>query len=134
MKFVLDASMTLAWYSKTRPTPNPIEFSLQHRMAAQLFPSPRRRGARLPLAGSGGKMENMLTSFRLRADRAFLRNTKGALAVDAGEAAEAHCSRPKRQRRVPKAMMQDGGSTLWTDLRVWAYPGEIILVSGRGSR
>ena len=28
----------------------------------------------------------------------------------------------------------DDGERLWTDLRVWAYRGEIVLVSGRGSR
>jgi Transposase DDE domain group 1 len=28
----------------------------------------------------------------------------------------------------------DDGERLWTDLRVWAYRGEIVLVSGRASR
>ena len=28
----------------------------------------------------------------------------------------------------------DDGERVWTDLRVWAYRGEIVLVSGRASR
>ena len=38
------------------------------------------------------------------------------------------------QRWVPKSFTQAGGEPLWTDLRVWAYRGEIILLSGRASR
>jgi len=38
------------------------------------------------------------------------------------------------QRRAPKARLNvNGGVSLWTDLRVWAYRGERFLVSGRGS-
>jgi hypothetical protein len=38
------------------------------------------------------------------------------------------------QRWVPKPCTEVDGSSIWTDLRVWAYRGEIFLLSGRGSR
>jgi len=39
------------------------------------------------------------------------------------------------QRRAPKAHVEAGeGVTLWTDLRVWAYRGRRVLLSGRASR
>jgi len=38
------------------------------------------------------------------------------------------------QRRIAKAAMQAYGERLWSDLRVWAYRGEILLLSGRASR
>jgi len=38
------------------------------------------------------------------------------------------------QRWVPKPRMEVEGVPLWTDLRVWAYRGEIFLLSGRASR
>lgn len=38
------------------------------------------------------------------------------------------------QRRIAKAAMPVDGAILWTDLRVWAYRGDIILLSGRASR
>ena len=38
------------------------------------------------------------------------------------------------QKRIAKAAMQVDGERLWTDLRVWAYRGEILLLSGRASR
>jgi hypothetical protein len=38
------------------------------------------------------------------------------------------------QRWVPKPRIEVAGVPLWTDLRVWAYRGEILLLSGRASR
>ena len=38
------------------------------------------------------------------------------------------------QRRVAKPSFEVEGVRLWTDLRVWAYRGEIFLMSGRASR
>jgi hypothetical protein len=38
------------------------------------------------------------------------------------------------QRRVPKTRLKLDGVPLWTDLRVWAYRGEIFQLSGRASR
>ncbi|HUH93280.1 MAG TPA: hypothetical protein VL742_09065 [Casimicrobiaceae bacterium] len=39
------------------------------------------------------------------------------------------------QRRAPKSHVDAGeGVSLWTDLRVWAYRGERVLLSGRASR
>jgi hypothetical protein len=38
------------------------------------------------------------------------------------------------QKWVPKPCLEAEGVTLWTDLRVWAYRGEIFLFSGRASR
>lgn len=38
------------------------------------------------------------------------------------------------QRWVPKPEMESDGVRLWTDLRVWAYRGEIFNLSGRASR
>ncbi|HKH80828.1 MAG TPA: hypothetical protein VKA03_04310 [Methylovirgula sp.] len=38
------------------------------------------------------------------------------------------------QKRVAKPWMEVDGTRLWTDLRVWAYRGEIFLVSGRASK
>jgi hypothetical protein len=38
------------------------------------------------------------------------------------------------QKWVAKAVIDSGGGELWTDLRVWAYRGEIVLLSGRASR
>ncbi len=38
------------------------------------------------------------------------------------------------QKRIAKSSIDVDGVRLWTDLRVWAYRGEIVLVSGRGSR
>lgn len=38
------------------------------------------------------------------------------------------------QRRVRKSCIEVEGIPLWTDLRVWAYRGEIFLLSGRASR
>ncbi|HUZ91425.1 MAG TPA: hypothetical protein VMU78_05940, partial [Methylocella sp.] len=38
------------------------------------------------------------------------------------------------QRWVPKPCTEVDGAPIWTDLRVWAYRGEIFLLSGRASR
>jgi hypothetical protein len=38
------------------------------------------------------------------------------------------------QRWVPKPCIDIEGLPLWTDLRVWAYRGQILLLSGRASR
>jgi hypothetical protein len=38
------------------------------------------------------------------------------------------------QKRIAKAAVRSAGAELWTDLRVWAYRGEIVLLSGRASR
>ena len=38
------------------------------------------------------------------------------------------------QRWVPKPCLQINGAPIWTDLRVWAYRGEIFNLSGRASR
>lgn len=38
------------------------------------------------------------------------------------------------QRWVAKPEMQVEGQSMWTDLRVWAYRGEIFNISGRASR
>jgi len=38
------------------------------------------------------------------------------------------------QQRVARPSLRLDGVTLWTDLRIWAYRGEIFLISGRGSR
>jgi len=39
------------------------------------------------------------------------------------------------QRRAPKSRVDASeGVSLWTDLRVWAYRGECVLLSGRASR
>jgi hypothetical protein len=38
------------------------------------------------------------------------------------------------QRRVAKRCLEIEGESLWTDLRVWAYRGEIFHISGRASR
>ena len=40
------------------------------------------------------------------------------------------------QRRIAKRAIQVDGARLWADLRVWAYRGEILLLSGarRGGR
>jgi hypothetical protein len=38
------------------------------------------------------------------------------------------------QRRIAKRCLEIDGETLWTDLRVWAYRGEIFHLSGRASR
>ena len=39
------------------------------------------------------------------------------------------------QRRAPKSRVDASeGVSLWTDLRVWAYRGEVVLLSGRASR
>jgi hypothetical protein len=38
------------------------------------------------------------------------------------------------QRRVAKRCLEIDGEPLWTDLRVWAYRGEIFHLSGRASR
>ena len=37
------------------------------------------------------------------------------------------------QRFIPKPSLEIDGVTLWTDLRVWAYRGEIFHLSGRAS-
>jgi hypothetical protein len=37
------------------------------------------------------------------------------------------------QKRIAKPCIEVEGARLWTDLRVWAYRGEIILLSGRAS-
>jgi hypothetical protein len=38
------------------------------------------------------------------------------------------------QRKVAKRRLEIDGESLWTDLRVWAYRGEIFHLSGRASR
>ena len=38
------------------------------------------------------------------------------------------------QKRVAKPRLEVDGERLWADLRVWAYRGEILLLSGRASR
>ena len=45
-----------------------------------------------------------------------------------------HGERYIAQRWAPKACIQIDDTALWTDLRVWAYRGEILQVSGRASR
>jgi hypothetical protein len=37
------------------------------------------------------------------------------------------------QQRVARSELRADGETLWADLRVWAYRGERLLISGRGS-
>jgi hypothetical protein len=37
------------------------------------------------------------------------------------------------QKRIAKPFIDVDGARLWTDLRVWAYRGEILLLSGRAS-
>ena len=37
------------------------------------------------------------------------------------------------QKRIAKPFIDVDGARLWTDLRIWAYRGEIVLVSGRAS-
>ena len=37
------------------------------------------------------------------------------------------------QKRIAKPCIEVDGAPLWTDLRVWAYRGEIVLLSGRAS-
>jgi len=46
----------------------------------------------------------------------------------------AHSDRYVAQKRVPKPCIETEEATLWTDLRVWAYRGEIFHLSGRASR
>ena len=46
----------------------------------------------------------------------------------------AHSDGYVAQKWVPKPSMEVQGATLWTDLRVWAYRGEIFHLSGRASR
>ena len=38
------------------------------------------------------------------------------------------------QKWVPKPAIKTDGVPLWTDLRVWAYRGEIFQLSGRASQ
>jgi hypothetical protein len=38
------------------------------------------------------------------------------------------------QRRAAKLCLEIDGERVWTDLRVWAYRGEIFHLSGRASR
>ena len=38
------------------------------------------------------------------------------------------------QKRIAKPAIHSGGADLWTDLRVWAFRGEILQLSGRASR
>ena len=45
-----------------------------------------------------------------------------------------HCEGYVAQRWAPKPCIEVEGEPLWTDLRVWAYRGEILLLSGRASR
>ena len=45
-----------------------------------------------------------------------------------------HSERYVAQKWVPKPSMETDGTPLWTDLRVWAYRGEIFHLSGRASR
>jgi hypothetical protein len=46
----------------------------------------------------------------------------------------AHSDRYVAQKWVPKPCIETEEATLWTDLRVWAYRGEIFHLSGRASR
>ena len=45
-----------------------------------------------------------------------------------------HRERYIAQRRIAKPSLEIDGVRLWTDLRVRAYRGEIVLISGRASR
>jgi len=45
-----------------------------------------------------------------------------------------HGERYVAQRRIAKPSLEVDGVRLWTDLRIWAYRGEIVLMSGRASR
>ena len=45
-----------------------------------------------------------------------------------------HGDRYVAQRWAPKSCLEIDGATIWTDLRVWAYRGTILQLSGRGSR
>ena len=46
----------------------------------------------------------------------------------------AHGERYVAQRWVAKPKLQIDGTPIWTDLRVWAYRGEVFQLSGRASR
>ena len=46
----------------------------------------------------------------------------------------AHGDRYVAQRWAPKSGLEIDDATLWTDLRVWAYRGTILQLSGRASR
>jgi hypothetical protein len=38
------------------------------------------------------------------------------------------------QKRAEKARVEIDGAPVWTDLRLWAYRGEPLTISGRASR
>jgi hypothetical protein len=46
----------------------------------------------------------------------------------------AHSDGYVAQKWVPKPTIETDGASLWTDLRVWAYRGEIFDLCGRASR
>ena len=52
----------------------------------------------------------------------------------AGAPAPTHGEDYVAQRWVAKPRLQIDGTPVWTDLRVWAYRGEIFQLSGRASR
>ena len=61
--------------------------------------------------------------------------------LGSGEVGQARLRRLTRQhegylaqRRVAKAALPVDGASVWTDLRIWAYRGEIFGLSGRASR
>jgi len=69
-----------------------------------------------------------------------MRGFAGRGLIDSGAVGRARLSRlVKRgegyvaQRRIAKPCIEVDGARLWTDLRVWAYRGEITALSGRAS-
>jgi len=69
-----------------------------------------------------------------------MRGHAGRGLIDSGAVGRARLSRlVKRgegyvaQRRIAKPCIEVDGARLWTDLRVWAYRGEITALSGRAS-
>jgi hypothetical protein len=86
--------------------------------------------------------DNLDMLARAKGDFVFkpMRGFAGRGLIDSGAVGRARLSRlVKRgegyvaQRRIAKPCIEVDGARLWTDLRVWAYRGEITALSGRAS-
>ena len=101
----------------------------------------RTLGAHTPETHALGA-DNVDMLARAKGDFVFkpTRGFAGRGLIDSGAVGRARLSRLVNrgegyvaQRRIAKPCVEVDGQRLWTDLRVWAYRGEIVALSGRAS-
>ena len=112
----LESAFIIRWNERSRSTGISVHVPLEH--AIDTLAQRKLEFVFKPLHGFAGR--GLLDSTRV--GRARLRRL-----VQRGEGFVA-------QRWVSKPVIDIGGTSVWMDLRVWAYRGEIFNIAGRASR